>query len=396
MKQFTPRQVLEAVIAAGGSRVKAAEALGCSVKTIKKHLAICRERDEIVPDSPYHADRAQYLTQQAEAAHQAAPEHYHVKGVSTLYGAEGEVKQQWVKTDQDAEQRVAMLRAAAEELAKTITPQAPTPFVDDAGFCQPTLESLCNVYTITDYHVGMLAWRKEGGADWDLGIAERTLTRCFAHLVENAPRSRKAVVYQGGDFLHTDGFLPLTPASKHVLDADSRFPKIVEVAVRALRGIVNQALTKHELVHVIMEEGNHDETSSVWLRALFGMLYENEPRVTVEKSPLPYHAYQHGRTMLAFHHGHKKKVEKLPGFMAAQFPQMWGETAHRYCHTGHLHHTHEKEDNGMTVVQHPTLAARDAFAARGGWHADRAAKAISYHEEYGEVGRTIVTPEMIL
>jgi hypothetical protein len=26
----------------------------------------------------------------------------------------------------------------------------------------------------------------------------------------------------------------------------------------------------------------------------------------------------------------------------------------------------------MTVLQHPTLAARDAYAARGGWHAERA------------------------
>ena len=36
-------------------------------------------------------------------------------------------------------------------------------------------------------------------------------------------------------------------------------------------------------------------------------------------------------------------------------------------YTGHRHHTHEftKEFSGMTVTQHPTLAARDAYASRG-------------------------------
>jgi hypothetical protein len=49
----------------------------------------------------------------------------------------------------------------------------------------------------------------------------------------------------------------------------------------------------------------------------------------------------------------------------------------------------------VTVVQHPTLAARDAYAARGGWIADRAAWAITYHKKYGAVGRVMITTEML-
>jgi hypothetical protein len=48
----------------------------------------------------------------------------------------------------------------------------------------------------------------------------------------------------------------------------------------------------------------------------------------------------------------------------------------------------------MYVVQHSTLAARDAYAARGGWMSERTIKAITYHSKYGEVGRITVTPEM--
>ena len=49
----------------------------------------------------------------------------------------------------------------------------------------------------------------------------------------------------------------------------------------------------------------------------------------------------------------------------------------------------------MTVIQHPTIASRDAYAARGGWIADRSMTAITYHKEFGQVGRTTVVPEML-
>ena len=78
-----------------------------------------------------------------------------------------------------------------------------------------------------------------------------------------------------------------------------------------------------------------------------------------------------------------------------QHPEAWGRTKRREIHCGHRHHRDEKEYNGVTVVQHPTLAARDAYAARGGWIADRAAWAITYHKRFGGVGRVAITPEML-
>jgi hypothetical protein len=155
------------------------------------------------------------------------------------------------------------------------------------------------------------------------------------------------------------------------------------------------ALAKHEKVVVLMAEGNHDISSSIWLRVMFKALFENEPRVSVIDSPLPYYVYQHGKTMLAFHHGHLHKNDRLPILFASEFPKVWGETTKRYAHCGHRHHVEEKEHSGITVIQHATLAARDAYAARGGWIAERQVSAITYHAEYGQVGRVTVTPEMV-
>jgi len=313
---------------------------------------------------------------------------YVVKGVSTYFDADGNQKAQWVKTRLDDEQRQEAIRAAAEALATSIPPADPVapPAV--------TLADLLNLYVFTDYHLGMLAWRKEGGQDWDLEIAEALLLQAFRHMIDQAPAAHTAIIGQLGDFLHYDGFKALTPASGHVLDADSRFPKVVMVAVRVLRAIVAMALQRHEKIIVLLAEGNHDEASSVWLRAMFKALFDNDPRVFVEDSPLPFYAYRHGNVMLAFHHGHKVKMDSLPGLFAAQFREMWGQTTMAYGHSGHWHHEVVKEFGGIKWMQHPTLAARDAYASRGGYHAERATNVITYHSRFGQVSTLTVKPEM--
>ncbi len=313
---------------------------------------------------------------------------YIIKGVSTYFDADGNQRAQWVKTRLDDEQRQEAIRAAAEALAQNIPPAEPvTPPA-------ATLADLLNLYVFTDYHVGMLAWHREGGQDWDLAIAEKLITNAYRHMIDNAPAAKVGIVCQLGDWFHYDSFKPLTPASGHLLDADSRFPKMIEAGVRILRRIVGMALERHEQVIVLHAEGNHDEASSVWLRVMFKALFENEPRVTVEDSPLPFYAYQHGAVMLAFHHGHKVKMDGLPALFASQFREMWGNTKMAYGHSGHYHHEVVKEFSGIKWMQHPTLAARDAYAARGGYHAERAAYAITYHAKYGQVSTLTVKPEM--
>ena len=322
-------------------------------------------------------------------AYKAVRSPFVVVGRSTLKDADGAVKLVWEKESLDRQAEEEARQAAFEALSATL-PRMPATAGPAAANAQ-----LATVYTLTDAHVGMLAWRREGGEDWDLSIAERELVGCFAQMVHSAPDSEVGIVNQLGDFLHFDGLEAVTPTSRHVLDSDGRFGKVVETAIRVLRRVVDMALAKHSTVHVIMAEGNHDLASSVWLRKMFKALYENEPRVTVDDTELPFYAFEHGSTMLCFHHGHLKKNDQLPLMFATQFAAMWGRTAKRYCHTGHRHHLEEKEHSGMIVLQHPTLAARDAYAARGGYNSLRSATAVTYHRQYGEVGRVSATPEML-
>jgi hypothetical protein len=370
-------EVMEAFEKSGQNIDATAKALGVTRKAVTQSLDAVILKAQIRGYSPEHQ-----MTR-------PVPEMHVAKGVSTLFDADGKVRAQWVKSELDRQKYLQAIRDVVADAMNGLPRAEVTPMPVFTHAC------LCNLYTLTDCHVGALAWDKETGTDWDLEIAERTLTGCFEHMVNSSPQAKVAIVNQLGDFLHSDGIQGVTPTSGHLLDMDSRFSKVVRVAVRILRRIVDFALARHEKVIVIMAEGNHDISSSIWLRELFRLLYEDEPRVEVIDTPLPYYVYQHGRTMLCFHHGHLKKNGELPILFAAQFPKIWGETAKRYAHCGHRHHVEEKEHSGITVVQHPTLAARDAYAARGGWIADRQVTSITYHSAYGQVARNTITPEMI-
>jgi hypothetical protein len=316
-----------------------------------------------------------------------APEGYLVKGTSTLLDEFGNARAQWIKTAIDHDKFRAMVEAACRAAAHKITPVLP---IEEPAVVN---EDLVTLYTMTDCHVGMLAWGREAGEPWDLAIAEVVLSNTLIASIDAAPASATGIVNQLGDFLHFDSMTPITPTSGHILDADSRYQKVVEVAVRILRRVIEHALKKHREVRVYMHEGNHDMTGSVWLRVLFSALYENNPRVVVERSPLPYVAYQHGKTLIGFHHGHLAKNANLPLLFAARFPTLWGATTKRYIHVGHRHSVDEKEHPGVKVIQHPTLAAADAYAARGGWLSERQATQITYHRERGEYSRSIFLPE---
>lgn len=319
-----------------------------------------------------------------------APEGYFVKGKSTYFDRDGKIRGQWVKTQVDQDKRLQLITNIVEHICQDVTPLDALP---------PPVEvedDLCNVYTMTDCHMGMLAWDKEAGKDWDLKIGEKVLTGCFASMVDKAPKAKTAVVAQLGDFLHYDSLIPLTPTSGHILDADSRAEKMVTIAVDVLIRLVKMALAKHEEVHVLMAEGNHDMYGSIYLRVLFRKLFENEPRVKLIYSANPYYTMQFGKVMLCWHHGHKKGLDPSTALMFAERnSKMFGETEHRYIHFGDKHHWAGKEVAGFYLEQHPSLATADAYAARGGWDSRQRAEAITYHREYGQAARVTVTPAMI-
>jgi hypothetical protein len=370
------KEIIQAINEYGGIR-PAARALQLHHTTVADSIRIVRRKAAI---SGYAPDNDMV---------RVVPDPFIVRGISTYYNAEGKASGQWVKSRIEDTKLQEMMRqtidAMKEEIPRLTALPAP-PLSND---------NLLNCYVVTDYHLGMLSWDEETGENWDVAIAEKLVIKWMEQAIAQSPNADTAVFAQLSDFLHFDGMDAVTPASKHLLDVDTRFAKLVRSAIRVLRTVIDMLLAKHQKLHIIMADANHDPVSQIWLREWFSVLYENEPRVTVDKSPNPYNAYEFGNVALFFHHGHKRKVANVSEVFAGQFREMFGRTKYAYAHMGHYHSIDIKENNLMIVEQHRTLAPGDAYSARGGWLSGRDAKVISYDRRYGEVSRLTINSDML-
>lgn len=319
------------------------------------------------------------------------PEQYAVKGHSILerFQVDEGVVMRWTKTQQDAHARMRALEAGLAAAAETFPRLEPLPAP------ARTHKELCNVLTFTDYHLGMAARASETGADWDIPIAEALLVAAMQDMMARAPRARKLVLNIQGDFLHFDSQRPVTPTHGHVLDAAGSFSHMIQVAIRALRSIIDLGLQTHDEVELVMVQGNHDLASMVLFRHAFAAMYENELRLKVNASETPYYVIEFGKVMLGIHHGHMRKSESLPLLFAARYAETWGRTTKRYGLTGHRHHEERKEHPGMKMLQFPTLAPNDKHSSDGGWDSEREASLFTVHEVFGKVSEIVFTPEMV-
>lgn len=373
----TQRKVIEAVIAAGSAR-KAAEMLGVHHSSVDKIIIRVKKRAASKGVAP--SNDLDY----------PLPEGQFIKGTSTLIDKRtGESMLQWVKTDVDMERRLEIMREVADALKEDL-PKYPCV---TSGHLE---NDLMNLYVITDYHLGMKSWAAETGTDWDLEIAENVLINWFKTAINQAPYAETGVFAQLGDFLHWDGMDAVTPQHRNLLDADTRFQKLIRVAIRVIRRIITALLELHKHVHIVWCDANHDPASSAWIREWLKSVYENEPRLTVDDSAATYYCHKHGDTVNFFHHGHKSKINEVDRVFTGLFPVEYGLARHRYAHIGHYHQAELRESPLMTVERHRTLAAPDAYAAKAGYLSGRDAKVITYHKKYGEVGRVIVSPDMAL
>jgi hypothetical protein len=179
-----------------------------------------------------------------------------------------------------------------------------------------------------------------------------------------------------------------------MLDSDTRYPKMVRAAIRSMRYMIESAARRHGEVRVIVEIGNHDLSSSIFMMECLHNIYENDPRIVVDTSPAHYHYFDFGKCLIGVHHGHGTKMTNLPLLMATDRPELWGRTEYRYWWTGHVHHDQMKEFNGCKVESFRVLAPSDAWASQKGYRAGQDMKSIILHREYGEVARNTVNPSM--
>lgn len=316
------------------------------------------------------------------------PEGQLLRGVSTLYGADGDIIAQWVKTRED--RNYEEVKEALEDVFDAYKGYSKLPkppkAVDD---------ELLTVYLLSDHHLGMYAWKPEAGADYDVDIGEQVLRETMTTLVSQAPAAKTAIILNLGDFFHSDSNENRTRRSGNVLDVDTRYARVLEVGVNLLIHTVELALQKHETVIVRNNQGNHDPYASLALTVAIAAFFANNPRVQVNTSPSPFFWHKFGRVFLGSTHGDMIKAHDMPGVMAAMQAEVWGTTEHRYIYLGHVHHASKGggERYGATWETFRTLAPKDAWHKQSGYSSGRSMVAITHHKDRGEYMRHTVNYE---
>lgn len=358
-------EAIKAAIRKHKTQSKAAIALGINIRTLERRLASLRKRG-FAPESNWN---------------DSVPEGFLVHGKSVLSRTE-DGGLQWTKSTLDKSYfdraMESISRAFSSEITKATPVKTPNKVFNSDLLC---------TYFLSDAHIGMYAFGKETrGADWDLKIAENVICEWFREVIAVAPSSETAILANLGDYFHYAGLVAQTPLHGHPLDASGRFGQMVDVGVRVMRRIIDMLLKKHEKVHVFLVSGNHDDPIMTVIRTTFPAYYENEPRVTFDKSNNNFYAYQFGDVMLTFTHGDKAQ-KNLDQVAVRHFAKMYGETIYRYLYHGHLHHGSIMDKTLMRVEGLPTLAAQDAYAALNGYLGHRYSCCIVHNKHYGDIMR---------
>ncbi len=321
------------------------------------------------------------------------PEGFGVKGVSSYYDADGQLRAQWVKSQKEIDDDQQTVEDALKERFARVKPLRKI-----AAPRKKLNKDLMTAYMLSDAHLGLYAWGEESGEDWNLDIASRMIVGAVKYLVDCAPACDEGLIANLGDFSHTDNFAAQTPKGQKPQDVNARWPEIVAVGVDAFVSCIDLALEKHRRVRVISTPGNHDMHTGVMMNIALQQAYKKNPRVIFDNSPSVYHYLLFGKVLIGVTHGDRRvKPNELPLVMATDRPDDWGTSKHRYWWTGHLHHQRKFEPKGgdCTVETFRTMSAKDGWHAGQGYRAGREMQSILLHREWGEVGRQRVTPDML-
>jgi hypothetical protein len=254
---------------------------------------------------------------------------------------------------------------------------------------ESVMADLCAVYPLMDAHVGMMAWGRETGAqDYDLAHAAKDMRHAFAKVLAMTPAAQQAVLLIGGDYFHSDDNRAETPASRHKLDVDGRFWKVLDVGIGIIAETIHKLLQKHARVMVRVLRGNHDPHSSMTLNFALAERYRNEARIHIEKDPRDLFMLQWGKCAIFAHHGDKGKPQQMALYLSDVCP-FWSETRHRHYLTGHVHHDHAKDLGPLRYESLRAFCPPDAYAASMGYGGRRALQSITFHKADGLVLRAL-------
>jgi hypothetical protein len=252
---------------------------------------------------------------------------------------------------------------------------------------------------LCDLHFDRLVWGEESGNNWDMKISADVGIAAVDNLLKlTAPFPVGRILYVcGNDFFTADNPEGTTTAGTPQV-VDGRWQKSFRRGI-AMQHAVIERLRKRAPVDVMVVPGNHDNCRTFYLGEVIGAVYAGATDVRVFNSPQIRKYYRWGKTLIAFTHGDRIRLNALPLIMAGEAAKDWAETTSREIHCGHYHHKKEMNFNSgdefgsVRVRILPALTSTDAWHAQMGFTGSlRASEAYLYSKARGYVGHLSWSP----
>lgn len=230
---------------------------------------------------------------------------------------------------------------------------------------------------LPDLHSGLLAWRKETGADYDVHIAKDRFFKCIYDIQERCKGQtfKKIVFVTLGDLLHFDNDNQTT--SKGTFQqADGRFTKIFDATLDMLIDGIT-ILGEIAPVHVIYIKGNHDGITGYTLLKAAEKAFRLDNNISFDNEPNPMKFMRFGKVLIGWTHGDMPK-SNMGLWLQNDARVEYGLSKFVEIHAGHFHTqlTRERkpidyyqtdEVGGIVIKYLPTISNASAWEHQQGY-----------------------------
>ena len=217
---------------------------------------------------------------------------------------------------------------------------------------------------LPDLHSGLLAWRKETGADYDLNIVKERFYQCALDIADRCKHRafKKIVLVTLGDLLHFDNEEQKTTKGTFQ-QADGRLSKIFTVTLDMLIDFID-TLIEIAPTEVVYIPGNHDRVAGLMLLKAVEQAYRKQQGITFDTTPNPHKHRLYGKCLVGWTHGDLAR-KNMPHWLQHQAKKEYGISEFAEVHAGHFHSiktietkldfTQEDEIGGIVIRHLPTL-----------------------------------------
>lgn len=242
-------------------------------------------------------------------------------------------------------------------------------------------ETLEIVYT--DPHIGLLSWRHETGADYDLDIVAQRFKDCIADTVNRCKgrKFKKILFVTLGDILHIDNDKNETTAGT-LQQADGRISKIFDKAVNLIMDCIEKLFELKTPIEYVYTSGNHDRNTGYFLAKTLKMAYSKNKNIVFDIKPNPTKAKVIGNNLIGFCHGDMPR-KNLGEWLQKTYRKEFGNSRFAEVHCGHLHSEITKENCGVLVKNLPTICESSYWEHQQGYKSTRGTMCFVWNDDTG-------------